>query len=193
MIYLPELIHKIKDTIAGLKTNWQDYVTHKDNTTDAHGIDNHIDATAADDVHGLKFRGALLRLTADESIPSGTRTVINWDSPIYDTSNFWSAGNPSRLTVPIGVSKVRLTTFICWQSNNNGERSVNIYKNEDPAWFGRAADRRAASGNSETNISTAVVDVAAGDYFEVRVLQNSGVALNVLCDAGTSFSIEVIE
>lgn len=193
MIYLPELIHKIKDTIAGLKTNWQDYVTHKANSTDAHGIDNHIDATAADDVHGLKFRGALLRLTASKSIPSGALTGVDWDSPIYDTSNFWSAGNPSRLTVPIGVSKVRLTTFICWESNNDGERLVFICKNGDPVWFGRAADRRAASGQSETTISTAVVEVAAGDYFEVAVQQKSGVDLSVLHIRQPSFSIEVIE
>ena len=171
-IYLPSLTHKIADTISGLRANWEDYIAHKEQ-------------------HG--FRGALLRLTADKSIPSGVRTVIDWDSPVYDTSNFWSADNPSRLTVPIGVSKVRLTTFICWQNNNNGERSINIYKNGNPTWFGRAADRRAASGNSETTISTAVVEVAAGDYFEVAVMQTSGVALSVLHEAGTSFSIEVIE
>ena len=164
-----------------------------DNTTDAHGIDDHITATATDNVHGLKARGALLRLTADKSIPSGTPTVINWDSPVYDTSNFWSAGNPSRLTVPIGVSKVRLTTHISWQSNNNGERAVFICHNGYPLWFGGAADTRAPlRTESVISISTAVVEVAAGDYFGVRVVQSSGVALDVL-RAGTSFSIEVIE
>ena len=91
------------DDVDNLRDNVE---AHVDNTTDAHGIDDHITATATDNVHGLKARGALLRLTADKSIPSGTPTVIDWDSPVYDTSNFWSAGNPSRLTVPIGVSKV---------------------------------------------------------------------------------------
>ncbi len=157
------------------------------------GIDDHITATATDNVHGLKARGALLRLTANKSVPSGARTVIDWDSPIYDTSNFWSADNPSRLTVPQGVSKVRLTTFISWQSNNDGERTVHISIYGVTQWLGMAADRRAASGYSETTISTPVVEVIAGDYFEVIVTQNSGVTLDVLYDRGTTFSIEVIE
>ena len=191
-IYKPSLLDKFKDFVNGIRANWQEYEAHVDNTTDAHGIDDHITATATDNVHGLKARGALLRLTASKSIPNNTRTVIDWDSPIYDTSNFWSASKPSRLTVPIGVSKVRLTTSICWGQNNNGVRVVNICKNGAASWFGRAVDRRAASGHSETTISTPVVEVAAGDYFEVSVLQDSGVALDVVT-SGTSFSIEVIE
>lgn len=59
-IYLPEMVDKIVTTIAGLKANWQDYVAHKANSTDAHGIDAiaddldaHKAASEADDVHGL--------------------------------------------------------------------------------------------------------------------------------------------
>ena len=192
-IYKPSLLDKFKDFVNGIRANWEEYEAHVNNTTDAHGIDDHITATATDNVHGLKARGALLRLTANKSIPHDTQTVIEWDSPVYDTSNFWSASNPSRLTVPIGVSKVRLTTFICWQSNDNGERLVFICKNGDPVWLGRAADRRAASGQSETTISTAVVEVAAGDYFEVSVQQRSGVDLILSHVREPSFSIEVIE
>lgn len=52
-IYLPSLIDKFKDFVNGIKANWQEYEAHVDNTTDAHGIDDHFDATAADNVHGL--------------------------------------------------------------------------------------------------------------------------------------------
>ena len=52
-IYLPSLLDKFKDFVNGLKANWEDYVDHINNTTDAHGIDDHFDATAADNVHGL--------------------------------------------------------------------------------------------------------------------------------------------
>jgi len=52
-IYLPSLLDKFKDFVNGLKANWEDYVDHINNTTDAHGIDEHVAATAEDDVHGL--------------------------------------------------------------------------------------------------------------------------------------------
>lgn len=59
-IYLPSLLDKFKDFVNGIKANWQDYETHVDNTTDAHGIDviaedlaDHAAETATDNVHGL--------------------------------------------------------------------------------------------------------------------------------------------
>jgi hypothetical protein len=52
-IYFPSLLDKFKDFVNGIKANWQEYEAHVDNTTDAHGIDEHVAATAEDDVHGL--------------------------------------------------------------------------------------------------------------------------------------------
>ena len=54
------------------------------------------------------FRGALVKLTADEPIADSTDVAIPRDAAVYDTDAFWSAGNPTRLTVPAGVAKVRL-------------------------------------------------------------------------------------
>ena len=59
-IYKPSLLDKFKDFVNGVKANWDDYETHKANSTDAHGIDviaedlaDHAAETAEDDVHGL--------------------------------------------------------------------------------------------------------------------------------------------
>ena len=54
------------------------------------------------------FQGALVRLTADEPVADSTDVAIPWDATVNDTDAFWSAGNPTRLTVPAGLSKVRL-------------------------------------------------------------------------------------
>jgi len=59
-IYLPSLLDKFKDFVNGIKANWQEYEAHVDNTTDAHGIDDHFDATAEDDVHGLLSGGFII-------------------------------------------------------------------------------------------------------------------------------------
>lgn len=50
MIYLPEMIDKIKDTIEGLKGNWQDYGVHKAATPESenvHGLQDMIQTLTA--------------------------------------------------------------------------------------------------------------------------------------------------
>ena len=50
MIYLPEMTDKIKDTIEGLKGNWQDYETHKAATPESenvHGLQDMIQTLTA--------------------------------------------------------------------------------------------------------------------------------------------------
>jgi hypothetical protein len=50
--------------------------------------------------------------------------AIPWDATVYDTDAFWSAGNPARLTVPAGISKVRLKGNIDWTFGGTGHRHV---------------------------------------------------------------------
>ena len=50
MIYLPEMVDKIKDTIEGLKGNWQDYEAHKAATPEfenVHGMQDMIQTLTA--------------------------------------------------------------------------------------------------------------------------------------------------
>jgi hypothetical protein len=57
----------------------------------------------------LPFRGALLRRSTDFSVgATGTYVAVSWQSAAYDSDGFWDAGQPTRLTVPAGVTKVRL-------------------------------------------------------------------------------------
>jgi hypothetical protein len=46
--------------------------------------------------------------------------VILWDATEFDTESLWDSGNPSRLTVPGGVSRVRLLGNVRWQSSATG-------------------------------------------------------------------------
>jgi hypothetical protein len=38
------------------------------------------------------FRGAMLKLTADEPIPDSTDTAVPWDAPEFETEGFWDSG-----------------------------------------------------------------------------------------------------
>jgi hypothetical protein len=53
-----------------------------------------------------------------------TDTAIPRESVVYDTDAFWSAGDPTRLTIPAGVSKVRLEGNIDWTFGGTGHRHV---------------------------------------------------------------------
>jgi len=166
------------------------FFTAYDHNSIIENLNSHL-AENANKAHG-GYKGAMVKLNTNQSIPDTTETPISWGTPIYDTSNFWNSSNPSRFTVPTLVSKIRLTVFIVWANNYTGERIVFIYKNGGVFWDGRVASRKNAAGQSETTFSTGVIIVSPGDFFEVYVAQKSGNALS-LRSIGTAFSIEVIE
>lgn len=92
-------------------------------------------------IESAAFRGALVRITADEPVADSTDVAIPWDDTVYDTDSFWSAGTPTRLTVPAGVTKVRLKDDIDWTFGGSGYRHVWVHKNGSPFFgMGRESD-----------------------------------------------------
>jgi hypothetical protein len=137
------------------------------------------------------FRGALVRLTADEAVAGSTDVAIPWDAAVYDTDTFWSAGNRTRLIVPAGVSKVRLKGNIDWTFGGSGYRHVRLHKN-GALFFGTAKESDAGDSGFQS-IGTGVVSVHAGYYFELLARQSSASTKNVAADELTWFAIEVVE
>lgn len=84
--------------------------------------------------------------------------TIPWDATVYDTDAFWSAGSPTRLTVPAGVSKVRLKGNLNWTFGGTGSRHIWMHQNGGPFFgMGRESDEGDAGVQS---IGSAVVDVS---------------------------------
>lgn len=141
----------------------------------------------------LPFRGALLRRTANYTVSTtGAYVAIPWQSAVYDTDAFWSAGQPTRLTVPTGVTKVRLTANIEWQTSPTSQL-VEIRKNGVSVVGGGSFIVRGDSGysNQMRNIASAVLPVAAGDWFDLAVYIGASGELRSL--ERTWFAIEVVE
>jgi hypothetical protein len=138
----------------------------------------------------LPFRGALIEKTGTQSLPSSTDTAITFDGAIYDTDGFWSSGNPTRLSVPAGVSRVRLSS--AWRMTG-GSASIQTKMLRNGVEFVGMASSSAASGFTTGHLfaSSAVVSVAAGDYFEVIAFASASRTI----DSGTRtwFAIEVVE
>ena len=148
-------------------------------------------------------KGALVYKSANQSIATATYTHLSFDSENYDTNSIHdNATNNQRLTVPSGVTKIKLFGQVVFPSNATGERQAGVSKNDETTTptvpVGVPVSKiDAAGGSSATflNISSPVITVVAGDYFTLWVQQTSGGNLNVaVATTGyTYFAMEIIK
>ena len=147
----------------------------------------------------IPFRGCLVYLDANQSIPNSSGTSINFDQEDYDTDSVHdNITNNTRLTVPSGVTKVRLTARGYFATNSTGVRSLSINKNSG-SYVGLAAaseNSPSATSSDYINVISPVLIVAGGNYFELMAFQSSGGSLNLIGSASgtaTWFAMEIIE
>lgn len=141
------------------------------------------------------FRGALVGKTSGQSVSTSNVTALTFDSEDYDTDTIHdNATNNTRLTVPTGVTKVRLSGQTVTSGISTGQFDVFIYKNGAAFTPGSATSRLRHSGTSTNpaqNVTSSIISVASGDYFELMVAQYTGGA--VTYGSTTWFSMEIIE
>ena len=143
-----------------------------------------------------RFKGATVRTLADQSIPSNTTTVINWDAENIDTDTIHdNVTNNTRLTVPSGVTKIQLFGNILFAPNITGDRALQMEKNGAGPFTGGGTFKLLANGNGpfRGSAASAPVVVVGGDYFELLVFQNSGAALNLAAGLDTWFAMVIVE
>jgi hypothetical protein len=148
----------------------------------------------------LPWKGARVVLSANQSVANNAFASASWASATVDTNGFWSAGAPTRLTVPTGVTKVRVSASIEWALNATGVRAMSLnmtpistgVTNTTAGSFGATAPG-VASLVSAVAATSGIISVSAGDYFELRVGQTSGAALNMIAGNRTWLEIAVVE
>lgn len=161
------------------------------------GVFDEVDAAINDNDSRITvletFKGALINKSAGGSIPSGSWTSLTFDTEQYDTDAWHSTvTNTDRLTVPSGVSKVRLCAQAGWASSATGARGLRIIKNADsaPAIGLPNLFLPGQTGGNSLNVQSSVIDVTPGDYFRLQAYQASGAGLDLLTP--TWFAIEVV-
>ncbi len=145
------------------------------------------------------WRGALLRLSANLT-GLATDAVITWNTVVSDTDSFWSAGAPTRLTIPAGITKVRLHAGIAHEALATAGSVSAFFKKGgsfmgSPNMYSSSLSRQGTTGFT-TNLSEArsvVLDVVAGNYFEVATVFSMAGQDQVLASVNTFFELEVIE
>ena len=144
--------------------------------------------------NATSFNGATVYNSLSFSVANNTTTAVTFNSEGFDTDSIHSTStNPSRLTVPSGVTKVKLITAGEFAANNSGNRLIYIDKNNLPFEYSPFYREASPDGTLPTtfNLSTPVIPVSGGDYFELKVYQNSGGSLNI--SSNVWFSMEIIE
>lgn len=139
------------------------------------------------------FRGALIHRTTDTGSLNGNYSPVVWQAADYDTDGFWSAGSPSRLTIPTGsgIKRVRLIGSVD-TTNLTGNTLARILKNGGTAFPGMMGTGGAAGyTNTPFAAATSAINVEEGDYFEFSCIA-ADTAWNVVA-ARSSFAIEVVE
>lgn len=144
------------------------------------------------------FKGALINLVGNQTISNDTLTDLLFSGESYDTDQFHYVYQ-ERLTIPSGVSKVRLSGKVGWAANNSGHRAVGIHKNGGIGYQGYANAIQAINSGTIVTwmyVQSPILYVVPGDYFTLNVYQFSGTALNALGTSNGSYSwfaVEVIE
>jgi hypothetical protein len=126
-------------------------------------------------------------VSGSQQIANNTNTIVNFTSetfqPNFDTDNIHSTStNTSRFTVPTGKGGYWLCiATIQFESNGNGIRQGDFLLNTDVVTKGFS---QLPSSAIETIYScSTVLKLAAGDYVEFRVYQNSGVQIAIQADS----------
>lgn len=143
-------------------------------------------------------RGALLSLNGNRSILGATNQAptfgvrIPWDLKIYDTDGCWSAANPNRLTVPAGVSKVRLLLAIAFNNATATDWAIGAIDKTVGVTNAGMGQQGGGIGSAAARIAfpSPIIQVSPGDAFEGRIY--SSVAAPLLVAASCSFAMEIL-
>lgn len=143
----------------------------------------------------LSVRGALVKKSADQTGANYSGgVVVGWNAEIYDTDSIHdNATNNSRLTVPSGVSYVRVLGQ-AYLNNvaSNSATYVYLKKNGSQAFDGSVTATRYQATLVEIaqGISSPILAVTAGDYFEMFV-SCADTSIDILA-AYSWFAMEII-
>jgi hypothetical protein len=153
------------------------------------------DPNVAEVILNQQFHGAMVKLSADVVSPTLPYTV-SWDAEEYDTSNFHeSVTNPTRLTIPAGVVKARLHSYIRASNVLAASDFRVFFKKNGVADAGFVPAMHSEVPGTFTTFGISVISaplvVSAGDYFEVVVSSNDTTI--TLDSAACNFSIESLE
>lgn len=146
------------------------------------------DSTASTGLVWGQIKGygcSLYKSGSAQTIANNSLTAVTWETENWDTNSFHSTStNTSRITIPAGLGGLyQVNGFISFQSGSaTGTRDVYMGVNGGNYY---AAGRIQGNASHELIVSVnAVLQLAAGDYVEIFVYQNSGASTTIPITSG---------
>lgn len=142
-------------------------------------------------------RGALVNKSADQTAANytGSLVTIAWDAEQYDTDGIHdNVTNNTRLTVPAGVTRVRVGMSVKIASHTGDNWIiVSISKNGSFSYHGNPEERTEIGNTAPAaTIWSPNLIVSGGDYFEGALRVEADTAIDVTA-IGSWFAMEIIE
>jgi hypothetical protein len=129
---------------------------------------------------------AKAHLIADQTISRGAWTALVFGATVWNTANYWSSGNPTKLTVPAAHGGLYFIRGNCiWeQVSEDCSTQGRIYKNgiAIPGSHSGQYVNRAAGGDTwlpTNNLVNFEMELASGDYIEFFVWCSLSLAASV--------------
>jgi len=144
---------------------------------------------------GSAFRGALVSKIGGQALLENITTKLTWESERYDTDNIHdNITNNSRLTVPAGVTFVRLIASIDWEFSMLGGREIFVFLNGS-GFLGTSQVTMFPDfvGDAVLSFSGAPHPVLGGNYFEIFASQSGQPSLDVSSTTTTWFAMEILQ
>jgi len=131
-------------------------------------------------VAGHQFRGARVRMTSDDATQNYTTAAdLPFDAADFDTDSFWTAGSPTRLTIPAGkgITHVQLTGQVSVSAATADTwASLSIrHRNSADVVQHLVGIRNQEHGFTDyaITVSSGPLEVADGDYFTLMFQEES--------------------
>ena len=136
------------------------------------------------------YNGARLGLTSNLTAQDFTSFAqLSWTHEVFDTDGWYDPGQPTRLTVPAGVTHaVFHAGFALHALSLGADVSFDISRNGHSTGVGYTGNSIAIGTIGRATITTGVIEVSEGDYFDVS-LQVQGDTSVTLHQDGTFFSV----
>jgi len=148
---------------------------------------------------GPGVRGALVYNNSAVSVANNAFQTVLFDSESFDTDTIHDTGsNTGRLTVPAGVTKIRLYAQ-CQFATGLGHREIKVRKNGGAGGIDENRDTyipdltfsQHSNFRQHVSVFTGTIICTAADYFEIQVFQDHGSAIDLEAD-GAWFEMEIL-
>ncbi|HLL47047.1 MAG TPA: hypothetical protein VK399_10055 [Longimicrobiaceae bacterium] len=127
---------------------------------------------------GAVFTGAKVWLTASVPIPNLTETVLPFGQVDLDSGGFWSAAQPTRLTIPRGMGGVYLVVAHGVFAGGAEANRMTGFRLNGTSILGLS--RLVVAGSSIAVVATQIVRLQGNDYLDMRMYQDSGATINAI-------------